>query len=47
MGRDAADSAFLTFFGQLSGPPKLIRVERLNTSQTTQWTTEPVSLSAI
>ncbi len=47
VGRDAADSAFLTFFGQLSGPPKLIRVERLNTNQTTQWTTEPVSLSAI
>jgi transglutaminase-like putative cysteine protease len=46
VGRDAADSAFLTFFGQLSGPPKLIRVERLNNSQTTQWTTEPVSLSA-
>lgn len=46
VGRDAADSAFLTFFGQLSGPPKLIRVERLNNNQTTQWTTEPVSLSA-
>ena len=47
VGRDAADSAFLTFFGQLSGPPKLIKVERLNRNQSQAWTTEPVSLSAI
>lgn len=45
VGRDAADSAFLTYFGQLSGPPKLIRVERLDPRQTLQWTTDAVSLS--
>lgn len=46
VGRDAADSAFLTFFGQLSGPPKLIKVEPLSRNATEEWTTEPVSLSA-
>ena len=46
VGRDAADNAFLTFFGQLSGPPKLIKVEPLSRNATEEWTTEPVSLSA-
>jgi len=47
IGRDAADSAFATYFGQLSGPPKLIRVERLDNATEGQWTVAPVSLSAV
>ena len=47
VGRDAADSAFLTYFGQLNGPPKLIQVQRLDPRQTLQWTTDAVSLSEI
>jgi transglutaminase-like putative cysteine protease len=45
VGRDAADSAFATFFGQLSGPPKLITVERLDPRPADQWTTDAVSVS--
>jgi len=47
IGRDAADSAFATYFGQLSGPPKLIKVERLDNATEGQWTVAPVSLSAV
>ncbi len=28
VGRDAADSAFATYFGQLDGPPKLVSVKQ-------------------
>lgn len=46
VGRDAADTAFATYFGQLGGPPKLITVERLDRAQAEEWTVEAVSLSA-
>lgn len=46
IGRDAADSAFASYFGQLSGPPKLISVKRLDDQQPTAWTVQAVSISA-
>lgn len=46
IGRDAADSAFATYFGQLSGPPKLISVERVDNQQPGDWTVKAVSISA-
>jgi transglutaminase-like putative cysteine protease len=45
VGRDAADSAFATYFGAMSGPPKLLDVTRL-TGDDSQWTTEAVTLGA-
>lgn len=45
VGRDAADSAFATYFGQLGGPPKTITVQRLNPEPEPEWTTDAVSLS--
>ena len=45
VGRDAADSAFATYFGQLGGPPKIITVQRLNPEPEPEWTTDAVSLS--
>lgn len=45
VGRDAADTAFATFFGQLSGPPKLVTVERLDDASSEEWTVDAVSLS--
>ena len=47
VGRDAADSAFATYFGQLSGPPKFISVQRVDTTAEGQWTVDPVSLSTV
>ncbi len=39
IGRDAADSAFATYFGNLSGPPKLLEVTRLDGPRIEpQWT---------
>lgn len=46
VGRDAADSAFATYFGQLSGPPKLITVTRLDAPVAGEWTVDAVSISA-
>jgi transglutaminase-like putative cysteine protease len=46
IGRDAADSAFASYFGQLSGPPKLISVKRLDDQQPSAWTVQAVSISA-
>lgn len=48
VGRDAADSAFLTFYGQLSGPPKMIRVDRIDRpADNAEWTVDAVSMSAV
>jgi len=46
VGRDAADSAFVTYFGQLGGPPKLITVERSDGQTGGPWTVKAVSISA-
>ncbi|MDB5538518.1 MAG: hypothetical protein JWQ89_245 [Devosia sp.] len=46
VGRDAADSAFATYFGQVSGPPKVITVKSLDNEPATDWTVDAVSLSA-
>lgn len=46
VGRDAADSAFATYFGQLGGPPKLITVERSDGRPAGEWTVKAVSISA-
>jgi transglutaminase-like putative cysteine protease len=46
VGRDAADSAFATFFGKMTGLPKSIEVKRLDLGATPEWTVEAVSLSA-
>lgn len=46
IGRDAADSAFATYFGQLGGPAALVRVERLDGRPGTAWTVAAVSLSS-
>lgn len=47
IGRDAADSAFATYFGQLGGPPKLVTVQRLDGRPGADWTVAAVSLSAL
>jgi transglutaminase-like putative cysteine protease len=47
VGRDAADTAFATYFGPLTGQPKAIWVEALGThDDEAPWTTEAVSVSA-
>lgn len=47
VGRDAADTAFATYFGSMQGKPKTVMVEALNgRDDTADWTTEAVSLSA-
>jgi transglutaminase-like putative cysteine protease len=46
IGRDAADTAFASYFGQLSGPPKLISVKRTDDQPPSAWTVEAVSISA-
>lgn len=46
VGRDAADSAFATYFGEMSGPPKSIAVRRLDGDEQAEWTVDAVSLSA-
>lgn len=45
VGRDAADTAFATFFGQLSGPPKLISVRQSDGEAVENWTVDAVSFS--
>lgn len=45
VGRDAADSAFATYFGQLSGPPKTISVRLSDGEPVPDWTVDAVSLS--
>ncbi len=46
VGRDAADTAFATYFGQLDGPPKSITVSRIDGPSPEEWTVDAVSLSA-
>ncbi len=45
VGRDAADTAFATYFGQLSGPPKLISVRQSDGEAVQDWTVDAVSFS--
>lgn len=45
VGRDAADTAFASFFGQVEAPPKSVWVERLDGGLVRPWTTEAVSLT--
>lgn len=45
VGRDAADTAFATYFGQLAGPPKVVTVERLGNATNQEWTVDAVSIS--
>jgi transglutaminase-like putative cysteine protease len=45
VGRDAADTAFATFYGQLDGPPKTVTVQKLDTTPASEWTVDAVSLS--
>ncbi|KFL29509.1 hypothetical protein JP75_20780 [Devosia riboflavina] len=47
VGRDAADSAFATYYGQLSGPPKSITVRHVDGDREADedWTVDAVSLS--
>ena len=47
VGRDAADTAFATYFGAMTGSPKAIWVNSLDSHDQGQaWTTEAVSVSA-
>ena len=45
VGRDAADTAFATYYGQLDGPPKTVTVEKLDVATPQDWTVDAVSLS--
>ncbi len=45
VGRDAADSAFLTYFGNMGGPPKHISITRSDAPSGTDWPVDAVSLS--
>lgn len=49
IGRDAADTAFVTFYGQVQSQPKTVWVERLDSAAdpTKDWTTEAISIAAI
>lgn len=47
VGRDAADTAFATYFGSMQGSPKAIWVEAIGPQDDrAPWTTEAVSVSA-
>lgn len=45
VGRDAADTAFATYYGQLDGPPKVVTVEKLEEAPPREWTVDAVSIS--
>ena len=45
VGRDAADTAYATYFGQMGGPPKIVTVERLGPDSRQEWTVDAVSIS--
>ncbi len=48
IGRDAADTAFATFYGQVESAPKRVWIEPLDGSdETAEWTTEAVSIAAV
>ena len=46
VGRDAADSAFATYYGKMTGLPKTIEVRRHDAGGSEYWTVGAVSLSA-
>jgi hypothetical protein len=47
VGRDAADTAFATYYGKLSSRPKSVWVNAMDDPDANRtWTTEAVSLSA-
>jgi len=47
VGRDAADTAFATYYGAIEDAPKLVWIEPLDGNDTTrQWTTAAVSAAA-
>lgn len=45
-GRDAADSAFSSYFGTVIAGPKTVFIERVDNQTQSQWTAEAVSLGA-
>lgn len=48
IGRDAADTAFATFYGQVESAPKTVWIEPVEGGdQTAEWTTEAVSVAAV
>jgi transglutaminase-like putative cysteine protease len=48
IGRDAADTAFATFYGQVESAPKRVWISPLDGGDTSaQWTTEAVSVAAV
>ena len=48
IGRDAADTAFATYFGPMIGKPKSVWVEAIDVAdQQAEWTTRAVSLTAV
>ncbi len=46
VGRDAADSAFATYFGQVTSPPKSLWVNRIDGAPVQEWTVDAISLGA-
>lgn len=48
IGRDAADTAFSTFYGQVQDAPKSVWIEPVEAADTAaQWTTQAVSVAAV
>ena len=48
IGRDAADTSFSTFYGQVESAPKMVWVEPLgNADSAAEWTTEAVSVARV
>jgi transglutaminase-like putative cysteine protease len=48
IGRDAADTAFATFYGQIEDAPKSVWIERRDAEDPTQeWTTAAISIAAV
>jgi transglutaminase-like putative cysteine protease len=48
IGRDAADTAFATFYGQVESTPKTVWIEPIEGGDpTAEWTTEAVSVAAV
>lgn len=48
IGRDAADTAFATFYGQVQDTPKRVWIEPMDqTDASAQWTTDAVSVTAV
>lgn len=48
IGRDAADTAFATFYGQVDSAPKSVWIQPVDATDTSvMWTTEAVSVTAV